>query len=73
MQKLDCASCNSPTLKPPRQVGGVWYALCTTCLFETEIEWLEGGIGSGAGYRIKGVAGLSAQQEGDLRRPVAAP
>lgn len=72
MHKLDCASCNSPTLKAPRQVGGVWYALCTTCLFESEIELLAGGNGSGAGYRIKGVAGLSAQQEGDLRRPVAA-
>lgn len=72
MQELDCASCKSPTLKPPCLVGGVWYALCTTCLFESEIELLDGCVGSGAGYRIKGVAGLSAQQEADLRRPVAA-
>lgn len=71
MQDLDCASCKSATLKPPRQVGGVWYALCTTCLFETEIEMLDENAGSAAGYRIKGVAGLSAQQEGDMRRPAA--
>ena len=72
MQELDCASCKSPTLKPPRLVGGVWYALCTSCLFETEIEVQDGNAGTAAGYRAKGVAGLSAQQENDLRRPVAA-
>lgn len=72
MQDLDCASCKFPTLKAAHLVGGVWYALCTTCLFETEIEVLDGNAGSGPGYRVKGVAGLSAQQEGDMRRPAAA-
>ena len=72
MQDLDCASCNSATLKPPRVVGGHWYALCTTCLFETEIEILEGKIDGATGYRIKGVAGLSALQERDIYRPAPA-
>ncbi len=72
MQELDCASCKSPTLRPPHLVGDVCYALCTTCLFETEIEVLDGNAGSGTGYRVKGVAGLSAQQEGDMRRPAVA-
>lgn len=73
MQYLDCASCKVPTLKAAHLVGGVWYALCTTCLFETEIEVLGENAGSGVVYRVKGVAGLSAQQEGDMRRPAAAP
>ncbi len=72
MRELDCASCKVPTLKAPHLVGGVWYALCTTCLFETEIEVLDENAGSGVVYRVKGVAGLSAQQEGDMRRPAAA-
>jgi len=65
---LACASCDATPLKPPRLVGGAWYALCTECLFETEIEQVEGVVDA---FRVKGVAGLTPQQEADLRRPAA--
>lgn len=72
MTHLTCATCNSATLKPPRLVAGAWYALCTECLFETEVEALDGAVGENAGFCVKGVAGMSPQQEADLRRPQAA-
>lgn len=72
MPELACASCEVAPLKPPRLVGGAWYALCTACLFETEIEAVAADVAD-AGFRVKGVAGLTPQQEADLRRPSAAP
>lgn len=72
MSQLSCATCNSATLKPPRLVAGAWYALCTECLFETEVEAVDGADGQTTGFCVKGVAGLSPQQEADLRRPQAA-
>jgi hypothetical protein len=72
MSQLTCATCNSATLKPPRLVAGAWYALCTECLFETEVEEVVGSDGEKAGFCVKGVAGISPQQEADLRRPQAA-
>ena len=73
MSHLICATCNAATLKPPRLVGGAWYALCTECLYETEVESVGDGAGLEAGFRVKGIAGMTAQQEADLRRPQAAP
>lgn len=70
MQKLDCATCGSSPLRAPRLVGGVWYALCTQCLFETEVEALDGGDAAVTAFRVKGVASVSPQQEADLRRPI---
>lgn len=63
-----CASCDATTLKPPRMVGDSWYALCTECLFETEMEPIDGAVDE---FRVRGVAGLTPQQEADLRRPSA--
>ena len=71
MTQLTCATCNSAPLKPPRLVAGAWYALCTECLFETEVEVVEGTDAKKAGFFVKGVAGMSPQQEADLRRPQA--
>jgi hypothetical protein len=65
---LVCASCDASPLKPPRLVGGAWYSLCTECLFETEIEQVDGSADT---FRVKGVVGLTPQQEADLRRPTA--
>jgi hypothetical protein len=50
-------------------VAGAWYALCTECLYETEVEAADGMGGADAGFRVKGVAGITPQQEADLRRP----
>jgi hypothetical protein len=72
MTQFTCATCDSASLKPPRMVAGAWYALCTECLFETEVEAVDGVDGQQAGFCVKGVAGMSPQQEADLRRPRAA-
>ena len=72
MTQLTCATCDSALLKPPRMVAGAWYALCTECLFETEVEAVDGVDGEKVGFCVKGVAGMSPQQEADLRRPRAA-
>jgi hypothetical protein len=69
MQQLTCATCHASPLRPPRLVGGAWYALCTECLFETEIEAVAAEGVTAADFRVKGVAGISLQQEADLRRP----
>ena len=69
MLHLVCATCDGSALRPPRLVGGAWYALCSQCLFETEVDAI--GV-TGAGdpkFRVKGAAGLTARQEADLRRP----
>ncbi|MBL8381758.1 MAG: hypothetical protein JNM90_01695 [Burkholderiales bacterium] len=70
---LTCATCNASRLRPPRLVGGAWYALCTECLYETEMEIVGGGAGPDTGFQVKGIAGLSAQQEADLARPRPTP
>ena len=70
MSHLICATCKAEPLKPPRLVAGAWFALCTECLFETEVEFVDGG--NDGGFRVKGVAGMTAQQEADLRRPQVA-
>ena len=70
MQQLDCATCRSSPLRAPQLVGEVWYALCAQCLFETEVEALGGSVDAVAAFRVKGVAGVSPQQEADLRRPI---
>jgi hypothetical protein len=72
MSQLTCATCNSATLKPPRLVAGAWHALCTDCLFETEVEAVDGSDGEKAVICVQGVAGISPQQEADLRLPQAA-
>jgi hypothetical protein len=64
MQSPSCATCGASSLKSPRLVDGSWYALCTECLFETEME----SLGADA-FRAKGVAEISAQQLADLGRP----
>jgi hypothetical protein len=69
MSHLTCATCKASPLKLPRLVAGAWYALCTDCLYETEVEAADGMGGADAGFRVKGVAGITPQQEADLRRP----
>lgn len=69
MQCLICATCQAEPLNAPRPVGGIWYALCTRCLFETEVETVDGE--GAADFRVKGPAALSPLQEADLQRPRA--
>ena len=70
MVQMNCATCKTSALKPPRLVAGAWFALCVGCLYETEVEASTEEEGS---FRVKGVANMTSQQEADLRRPRAAP
>ena len=70
MVQMNCATCKTSALKPPRLVAGAWFALCIECLYETEVEASTEEDGS---FRVKGVANMTPQQEADLRRPRAAP
>jgi len=71
MPYLTCATCHAAPLKLPRQVDGAWYALCTECLFETEVEAISPDGVAEPGFQVKCAAGMSQQQEADLRRPRA--
>ena len=70
---LICATCECTIKRPPRLVGGSWYALCAECLHETEVEAIDppstAQADAQADFRVKGAAGLTSQQEDDLRRP----
>lgn len=71
MSQIECATCGAESLRAPRMVDGAWFALCTECLFETEME----ATGEGAGavrYRVKGAVGITDKQLEDLKRPQAA-
>jgi hypothetical protein len=56
MSHLTCATCKSAILKPPRMLAGAWYALCTQCLFETEVEPVGSAQGKASGFCVKGTA-----------------
>ena len=71
MQQHSCATCGSDRLKAPRQVDGAWFALCTDCLFETEMEEVAASAGADAAFRVKGAAEMTPQQMADLKRPRA--
>ena len=70
---LICATCECTIKRPPRLVAGAWYALCAECLYETEVEAIDPPLkmpaDAAADFRVKGAAGLTSQQEDDLRRP----
>ena len=38
MQILNCATCDTAPLGPPRLIAGAWYALCTGCLADNPLE-----------------------------------
>lgn len=68
MSHLTCATCKAATLKPPRKLAGAWYALCTQCLFETEVEPVGSAPGKAAGFCVKGTAGLAPSAEAHAPR-----
>ena len=70
MSQIECATCGAGILKAPRLVDGAWFALCTECLFETEME-PTGAVEGAARYRVKGAVGITDKQLEDLKRPQA--
>lgn len=69
MKPLTCATCKSVSLKPPRMLAGAWYALCTQCLFETEVEPADGAQGEARAVPAAGGAVRPPQTEAQPRTP----
>lgn len=68
MQGFNCPICVTAELSAPRRAGGRWFAMCSTCHSETEVEPFAHGEDARLDFRIRGPLSNAARREADLHR-----